>query len=575
MENYKDEFANKVAIVTGAGQGMGKAVAERLAQGGSKIVVFDINSDQAEAAISSLNEYSSESMVVTGDVTKKEDVEKAVKDTVDRFGQVDILINNAGVLRPTAVIDIDEKEWDWVVAVNLKGTFLFSQAVLKIMRKNNWGRIVNFSSTAGKNISDWASGFKVETELPDLTTLVGQFSLKGLKGPSTDFPSFSSMGGFFDGVKLPNLSLPFSMPDINLPDINLPQIPSLPSIPGLGGGRGSGLFSGFSVNVPPFPKISIKNNPDLLDLFESIKNDTIGLVKAEAGFKQGLLGDNAGADGSFTNNVNPRSLTPKPSIWNNPQLPYKQLGTKYTDGIESKHPTESEDFDDSPKVSADFYPSTFNRGLPDLKTMLPSNTGNTLKEAGESYDSDTYVNIAQGEKYGLPFYFKDLRDNKYIIFRGYLSGIGQQVSPEWTPHSYLGRSEEVHVYSKAKRDINFTFKVYATTKPELQLIYEKLNQLTSMAYPQYREDIPSLKNRMKPPMCSLRIGELFGNDSIQGVTGFLNSLNFNWPDNSTWEIEHGKRVPKECDVTVGFTVVHKKPPHHSSPSSEFFGLGFK
>ena len=92
-------------------------------------------------------------MAVTGDVTKKEDVEKAVKDTVAQFGQVDILINNAGVLRPTAVIDIDEKEWEWVVAVNLKGTFLFSQAVLKIMRKNNWGRIVNFSSTAGKNIS--------------------------------------------------------------------------------------------------------------------------------------------------------------------------------------------------------------------------------------------------------------------------------------------------------------------------------------------------------------------------------------------------------------------------------------
>jgi len=153
MENYNDEFANKTAIITGAGQGMGKAVAERLAKGGSKIVVFDVNPDQAQAAIESLNEYACETLAVTGDVTKKEDVEKAVKDTVAQFGQVDILINNAGVLRPTAVIDIDEKEWDWVVAVNLKGTFLFSQAVLKIMRKNNWGRIVNFSSTAGKNIS--------------------------------------------------------------------------------------------------------------------------------------------------------------------------------------------------------------------------------------------------------------------------------------------------------------------------------------------------------------------------------------------------------------------------------------
>ena len=153
MENYNNEFVNKTAIITGAGQGMGKAVAERLAKGGSKIVVFDVNPDQAQAAIESLNEYDCETMAVTGDVTKKEDVEKAVKGSVAQFGQVDILINNAGVLRPTAVIDIDEKEWDWVVSVNLKGTFLFSQAVLKIMRKNNWGRIVNFSSTAGKNIS--------------------------------------------------------------------------------------------------------------------------------------------------------------------------------------------------------------------------------------------------------------------------------------------------------------------------------------------------------------------------------------------------------------------------------------
>ena len=431
-------------------------------------------------------------------------------------------------------------------------------------------------ATAGKNISDWASGFKVETELPDLTTLVGQFSLKSLKGPSVDLPSFSSMGGFFDGVKLPNLSLPFKMPDINLPDLKLPQLPSLPSFSGFGSGASDKILSGFSISLPPFPKINIKNNPDLLDLLETIKNDSISFGKAQAGFQRGLLGDVAGADGSLTDNVNPRSLTPKLGIYDNPQLPYRSLGTaKYTDAIESKHPTESEDFDDSPKVSADFYPSTFNRGLPDMKTMLPANAGNTLKEAGESYDSETYVQVTEGEKYGLPFYFKDLRDNKYIIFRGYLSGITQQISPEWTEHSYLGRSESTYVYSKAKRDINFTFKVYATTKPELQLIYEKLNMLTHLAYPLYKPGGGlEEKNRMMPPMCSLRIGELFGNSS-KNVTGFLNSLNFSWPDDSTWEIENGKRVPKVCDVSVGFTVIHRKPPSYDTPSDEFFGFSLK
>ena len=79
---------------------------------------------------------------------------------------------------------------------------------------------------------------------------------------------------------------------------------------------------------------------------------------------------------------------------------------------------------------------------------------------------------------------------------------------------------------------------------------------------------------MMPPMCSLRIGELFGNSS-KNVTGFLNSLNFSWPDDSTWEIENGKRVPKVCDVSVGFTVIHRKPPSYDTPSDEFFGFSLK
>ena len=439
-------------------------------------------------------------------------------------------------------------------------------------------------ASAGKNIADWASGFKVQTDLSGLPKPdFSKFSFKSLKGPSIDLPSMTSMGGFFDGVKLPNLSLPFSMPDIDLPDIKLPSLPSLPT-PIVSFGKGVGSFAGSVGGVigsvlPPFPKLTIKNNPDLLDLLESIKNDDFGLLKNQSKFKQGILNDIAGADGSNVANVtdgtNPRSLVYGDA------LPYKALGVqtpfspaKYTDSIISKHPTESEDSDfNGEKVSKDFYPSTFGDGLPDLKTMLPVNSGNTLKEAGESYDSETYVNVAEGEKYGLPFYFKDLRDDKYIIFRGYLSGMTQNVSPDWTEHSYLGRSESTYVYSKAKRNINFTFKVYATSKPELQLIYEKLNMLTKLAYPRYKTDSQE-KNRMMAPLCSLRIGELFGNSS-KNVAGFIDSLNFNWPDNTVWEIEKGKRVPKECDVTVGFTVIHRSPPSHDTPEDEFFGFSLK
>ncbi len=147
------DFAGRVAIVTGAGRGMGRAVAARLAAGGAKLVVNDLDADSAERAAGALQESGAEALATPGDVTSSADVAGMVAGALEHFGRIHVLVNNAGVLRPTPVFDIEEEEWDMVVNGNLKSTYLCSRAVLPAMRDQGWGRIVNFSSTAGKNVS--------------------------------------------------------------------------------------------------------------------------------------------------------------------------------------------------------------------------------------------------------------------------------------------------------------------------------------------------------------------------------------------------------------------------------------
>ena len=147
------DFAGKVAIVTGAGRGMGRAVSERLADGGAKLVVNDLDAGSAEDAAEALRRSGAEALAAPGDAASSADVTRLVAAALKQYGSIDILINNAGVLRPTPVFDIEEDEWDMVVNGNLKSTYLCSRAALPAMREQGWGRIVNFSSSAGKNVS--------------------------------------------------------------------------------------------------------------------------------------------------------------------------------------------------------------------------------------------------------------------------------------------------------------------------------------------------------------------------------------------------------------------------------------
>ena len=151
--NDTAEFSGKVAVVTGGGQGMGRSVAQRLAAGGARVAVNDINAAAAENTASRIVEVGGEAVAVVGDVASANDVRRIMSKTLDTFSAIHILVHAAGVLRRTPISDIEESEWDLVINVSLKGAYLCTRAVLPAMKRASWGRIINFSSTAGKTVS--------------------------------------------------------------------------------------------------------------------------------------------------------------------------------------------------------------------------------------------------------------------------------------------------------------------------------------------------------------------------------------------------------------------------------------
>lgn len=140
-------FTGKVALITGAGRGIGLATAKKLLNLGAKVIIADISN--AENIASEINKDDM-CLGVTLDVTNVKNIKTVFSEVLSRFGKVDILINNAGICPTTSIEEIDEDEWDHVMAVNLKGAYYCVQAVADVMKKQKYGRIVNISSTAGR-----------------------------------------------------------------------------------------------------------------------------------------------------------------------------------------------------------------------------------------------------------------------------------------------------------------------------------------------------------------------------------------------------------------------------------------
>lgn len=142
---------DKIAVITGAGRGIGQAMALRLAQEGAHIVAADIEGGLAQETASKVAALGRKSLALQVDVTQQGDIERMVQRAVESMGRIDILMNNAGVIRIQELLDITAKDWDFVCNVNLKGAFFVLQAVARQMiQQGGGGKIVNTASVSGK-----------------------------------------------------------------------------------------------------------------------------------------------------------------------------------------------------------------------------------------------------------------------------------------------------------------------------------------------------------------------------------------------------------------------------------------
>lgn len=144
------KLKNKIAIVTGSRRGIGRSITLELAKEGAKVVVSDIDLKECQNVCDEIKKIGSDAIAVKCDVSKKRDVDAMVKKTIQKFKRIDILVNNAGVVLMKPFVQMTEKDWDFVLDINLKGVFLCTNAVAKQMVKQKGGKIISIASIAGE-----------------------------------------------------------------------------------------------------------------------------------------------------------------------------------------------------------------------------------------------------------------------------------------------------------------------------------------------------------------------------------------------------------------------------------------
>ncbi len=146
---------DKIAIITGAGSGIGKGIAKKFSENNAKIVIADFNEENGKLAEKEIKN----SIFIKTDVSNEESVKNMINETINKFGKIDILVNNAGLQYIAKVEDFPLEKWNQLIGVMLTGTFLCTKYAVPHMKKNNWGRIINISSAHGKVASPWKSAY--------------------------------------------------------------------------------------------------------------------------------------------------------------------------------------------------------------------------------------------------------------------------------------------------------------------------------------------------------------------------------------------------------------------------------
>lgn len=142
-------IAGGTAVVTGAASGIGQSVAQIFGAAGAKVIAADLNAKGAEAVAGAIRAAGGDAVAIAVDVTDRASVEALTAEADDRYGRIDFLVNSAGVTKRFPAIDFPEEEWDRIIDINLKGSFLCSQAVARLMIRRAFGRIINIASIAG------------------------------------------------------------------------------------------------------------------------------------------------------------------------------------------------------------------------------------------------------------------------------------------------------------------------------------------------------------------------------------------------------------------------------------------